>query len=205
VQRGIAAVLAPAAAEGAPARPEPVDGATGEGASRDIRPPLGFRRVLPVAAAFVIGAVIAGSVASALVQQNTVTSPALEVLDIPVVEMPESELTGDVAAAERWLAKPQTAEDALAVEFDDIVPESVHLVSGGPSANGSAWIARDVDGGLCLVVSARVNGAYGASCSTPELFAQHGTMVTVNEGIAGLPGVTASWDGNHVYLTLGFE
>jgi hypothetical protein len=198
LDRAIAAVLA------VPADPSPHPArATHPGS-----PPAPRRRRLPALWAlggFALGAGIVAAVVAALpsaaLDTALVTPGALAIP--PGADETEAR-RGDVEAAERWLQRAWTAADAIPVPLEDIDPASTRLVSGG-SSDGAVWVAREVDGGLCLVVAASVDGAYASSCATPEEFAERGAMVAVNEGMAGVPSIGATWDGAHVYLTVGSE
>ena len=111
---------------------------------------------------------------------------------------------GDLEAAERWLAQPQTETDLVALQFEDIDPSTTRLAAGGAGA-GTTWVARDDDGGLCVVVSIGAASSFAASCSPPDMFVLHGAMVSLNQGVAGTPSIEAAWDGAHVYVTVGPE
>jgi hypothetical protein len=170
--------------------------------------PSRWRRLVPaglVLGGCALGAGVAVAVSASLVvdqPENAVITPGA--LAIPP-QPDESEVRGgDLEAAERWLQRVPTEADAIPVPLEDIVPESSRLVSGGKS-DGTVWVAREVDGALCLVVAGRVNGALATSCATPEEFVERGAMVALNEGMAGVPSIGATWDGAHVYVTVGSE
>jgi hypothetical protein len=206
LDRAIAAVLA----ETADPSPHPAGTARSVESGTDSSPPPApvRRRRLPALWAlggFALGAGIVAVVAAALptaAPETALVTPG----DLAIPPGPdEAEVRrGDLEAAERWLQRAWTAADAIPVPLEDIDPASTRLVSGG-SSDGAVWVAREVDGGLCLVVAASVEGAYASSCATLEEFAERGAMVAVNEGMAGVPSIGATWDGAHVYLTVGSE
>jgi len=148
--------------------------------------------------AFATGSPVVAPVAPPAASAN----PGDDTLVIPGAALAESAHPGDIDAAERWLSQPQTEADLVPVGLDTIVPSSSRLAFGG--ASGSVWVARSVDGDLCVVASTVVDGLTASACSPPDSFLLHGAMVSVG-GLVGSPGVEAVWDGAKVYVTVGSE
>jgi hypothetical protein len=202
----VAAVLA------APTVAAPVqvsDGEPGvEVAVGNIRPPSLWRRLALPVGAFALGI----AVAAVAVPMLFTADAADPVTDFGTGEglLPPEPVEagalrpGDLEAAERWLAQPQTQTDLVELQFEDIDPSTTRLAAGG-AGTGTTWVARDDDGGLCVVVTIGDASSFAASCSPPDMFVLHGAMVSLNQGVAGTPSIEAAWDGAHVYVTVGPE
>ncbi len=103
----------------------------------------------------------------------------------------ESTLAGDVQAAERWFSEPQSEEDlegvgSLLPEFDR---SSVRLVHA--SSLAKVWVAKRVDGQLCLETTVTVTDLTTGSCALPPDFADRG--LTVSSEV-----LTAVWNGSQL-------
>jgi hypothetical protein len=121
--------------------------------------------------------------------------------DAPEVESTDGTLAGmtstggDLQAAERWFSDPQTDEDlegvgSLLPEFDR---ESVRLVHASDIAR--AWVAKRVDGQLCLEVTVRETDYTSGSCALPPDFTERGLTVSSDP-------ITVRWNGSQINLLL---
>jgi len=101
-----------------------------------------------------------------------------------------------VAAAEPLFETAQDADDVLAAPVSTVDPASVRaLVSTG---NARFWIARDFDGGFCVVFARyRAGEVIGQEpfCATAEQFVESGNSVTLN-------GYRVDWTGGDVAVTV---
>ncbi|WP_354024540.1 hypothetical protein [Conyzicola nivalis] len=204
-----AAVTAVLAAPTA-AAPVPVSGQEPgvEVAAGDIRPPSLWRRLALPVGAFALGIAVA-AVALPLLFTEDAPDPVADFAAGEGLLPPEpveagALRPGDLEAAERWLAQPQTQTDLVDLQFEDIDPSTTRLAAGG-AGTGTTWVARDDDGGLCVVVTIGAANSFAASCSPPDMFVLHGATVSLNQGVAGTPSIEAAWDGAHVYVTVGPE
>ena len=202
----VAAVLAAPTA----AAPVPVsDGEPGvEVAAGGIRPRSLWRRLALPVGAFALGIAVA-AIALPLLFTEDAPDPVADFAAGEGLLPPEpveagALRPGDLEAAERWLAQPQTENDLVDLQFEDIDPSTTRLAAGG-AGTGTTWVARDDDGGLCVVVTIGDASSFAASCSPPDMFVLHGAMVSLNQGVAGTPSIEAAWDGAHVYVTVGPE
>ena len=102
---------------------------------------------------------------------------------------------GDLRAAELWFAEPQTAADLDGV--GTLLPEydrtSVRLVHSGSSAK--VWVAKRVDGQLCLEVTERLTDYTSGSCALPPDFSERGLTVSSD-------AITVRWNGSQVNVLL---
>jgi len=103
--------------------------------------------------------------------------------------------SGDLEAAARWFAREQTDEDldgvgSLLPEFDR---GSVRLVHASPLAR--AWVAKRVDGQLCLEVTVSETDYTSGSCALPPEFTETGLTVSTDT-------VTVRWNGGQVNVLL---
>jgi hypothetical protein len=179
-----------------------------EVAAGSIRPPSLWRRLALPVGAFALGIAVA-AVALPLLFTADAPDPVADFGSGEGLLPPEpveagALRPGDLDAAERWLAQPQTETDIVALQFENIDPSTTRLAAGG-AGTGTTWVARDDDGGLCVVVTIGAAGTFAASCSPPDMFVLHGAMVSLNQGVAGAPSIEAAWDGAHVYVTVGPE
>lgn len=102
---------------------------------------------------------------------------------------------GDLAAAEVWFERDQTDEDLVGVgelrpEFDR---DSVRLVHSSPVAR--VWVAKQVDGRLCLETTDTFSQVTNGTCAIPAEFALRGLSVASNV-------LTADWNGPQVRVVL---
>ena len=102
---------------------------------------------------------------------------------------------GDLAAAALWFADEQTDEDldgvgSLLPEFDR---GSVRLVHASPVAR--AWVAKRVDGQLCLEVTVSETDYTSGSCALPPEFTETGLTVSTDT-------VTVRWNGGQVKVLI---
>lgn len=102
---------------------------------------------------------------------------------------------GDLRAAELWFAEPQTAADLDGV--GTLLPEydrtSVRLVHAGSSAK--VWVAKRVDGQLCLEATVQPTDYSVGSCALPQDFSARGLTVSSDS-------VTVRWNGGKVTVLL---
>jgi len=102
---------------------------------------------------------------------------------------------GDVEAAAAWFAEPQTEEDL--VDVGSLLPEfdrdSVRLVHASTIAR--AWVAKRVDGQLCLEVTVRKTDYTSGSCALPPDFSDRGLTVSSDP-------ITVRWNGSQVNVLL---
>jgi hypothetical protein len=105
---------------------------------------------------------------------------------------------GDLEAAAAWFAEPQTEEDL--VDVGSLLPEfdrgSVRLVHASSIAR--AWVAKRVDGQLCLEVTVRETDYTSGSCALPPDFSESGLTVSSDP-------VTVRWNGSQVNVLLARE
>jgi hypothetical protein len=105
---------------------------------------------------------------------------------------------GDLEAASAWFAEPQTEEDL--VDVGSLLPEfdrgSVRLVHASSIAR--AWVAKRVDGQLCLEVTVRQTDYTSGSCALPPDFSESGLTVSSDP-------VTVRWNGSQVNVLLARE
>jgi hypothetical protein len=105
---------------------------------------------------------------------------------------------GDLEAAAAWFAEPQTEEDL--VDVGSLLPEfdrgSVRLVHASSIAR--AWVAKRVDGQLCLEVTVRQTDYTSGSCALPPDFSESGLTVSSDP-------ITVRWNGSQVNVLLARE
>jgi hypothetical protein len=105
---------------------------------------------------------------------------------------------GDLEAAAAWFAEPQTEEDL--VDVGSLLPEfdrgSVRLVHASSIAR--AWVAKRVDGQLCLEVTVRETDYTSGSCALPPDFSESGLTVSSDP-------ITVRWNGSQVNVLLAQE
>jgi hypothetical protein len=106
---------------------------------------------------------------------------------VPVVTSDTSQQVGDLEAAERFFATPQTEQDVY--PHAELLPQlqlsTVRFLSGDPTL-GRAWVGKDTEGKICLLVDQ--GGAGAASCSRLSDFVSQGITLGFNE-------FSASWNG----------
>jgi hypothetical protein len=148
---------------------------------------------LGVGAALALGAVwSAGGGAT----PAAVSTPSPTALDYFLGDPPESTRgPGDLAAAEAWFVREQTAEDLVGVgelrpEFDR---DSVRLVHSSGAAR--VWLARQVDGRYCLETTETESQITNGTCVAADLFAEQGLTVSSNV-------LDAAWNGAQVRVVL---
>jgi len=105
---------------------------------------------------------------------------------------------GDLQAAAVWFEKPQTDEDL--VDVGTLLPEfdrgSVRLVHASSIAR--AWVAKRVDGQLCLEVTVSETDYTSGSCALPQDFSDRGLTVSSDT-------ITVRWNGGQVNVLLAQE
>jgi hypothetical protein len=112
----------------------------------------------------------------------------------PVVPDPSSDAV--LASAENMLDQPRLPADRFPdqqrlIDFG-IDPSSTHFVRvAEEDGTTSVWIARAVNGRLCLVLLP-YNDSFRMACTEQERFAKNGVLVFTGEGI------DASWDASGV-------
>jgi len=177
------------------------------------------RWIAPAAVGLIVGAVVAGGLAFAFPPAPS-TDAAAEATRETIRENGEStnvnyflgDLSGnttstdgtiagmsanggDLEAAERWFAEPQTDEDL--VDVGSLLPEfdrtSVRLVHASSIAR--AWVAKRVDGQLCLEVTERLTDYTSGSCALPPDFSERGLTVSSD-------AITVRWNGSQVNVLL---
>jgi len=185
----------------------------------DAQPPRWRRWLAPAAVGLVVGAVVAGGLAFAFPPAPS-TDAAAEATRETIRENGEStnvnyflgDLSGnttstdgtiagmsanggDLEAAERWFSEPQTDEDL--VDVGSLLPEfdrtSVRLVHASSIAR--AWVAKRVDGQLCLEVTERLTDYTSGSCALPPDFSERGLTVSSD-------AITVRWNGSQVNVLL---
>ena len=174
-------------------------------------PPRWRRWLAPAAVGLVVGALAASGLILAfppasLAPDTASSTPAPDGIDYFLGDAPEVTSTdgtlagmtatgGDLQAAERWFAEPQTDADlegvgSLLPEFDR---DSVRLVHASDIAR--AWVAKRVDGQLCLEVTVRETDYTSGSCALPPDFTERGLTVSSDP-------ITARWNGDQISLLL---
>jgi hypothetical protein len=98
--------------------------------------------------------------------------------------------SGGAANAQFWFDEPQTAEDRTPTQLDRIDPDSTRSVASEVEG-WQIWVAKDVDGSLCLIVHQTGTEINAWTCKTPEQFARSGLLITAG----GTNPITATWDG----------
>ena len=102
---------------------------------------------------------------------------------------------GDLSAAEVWFEREQTDEDLVGV--GELRPEfdrgSVRLVHSSPIAR--VWVAKQVDGKLCLETTDTFSQVTNGTCAVAGDFEQSGLAVASNV-------LTADWNGPQVRVVL---
>lgn len=170
------------------------------------------RWLLPFAAIALVGVGVLGGIAAAEagatseVPGNTPTGsetaePTLTFDDV-VVQLPNEEAPsrGDLDAAERWLAVPQTPDDVLAGKNNNqalkyFAPDSTRLVQqnrGGQPWN--VWVGKERDGDLCLILADPELTEMSWSCANRENFVTYGLTFSINDR-------DVRWDGRQVITT----
>jgi len=165
----------------------------------------------PAAVGLVAGALVASGVILAFPPAPDApvaadSTPAPDGIDYFLGDAPEAESTdgtlagmtsagGDPQAAERWFADAQTDEDlegvgSLLPEFDR---ESVRLVHASGIAR--VWVAKRVDGQLCLEVTVSETDYTSGSCAPPPDFADRGLTVSSDT-------ITVRWNGSQASVLL---
>jgi hypothetical protein len=157
--------------------------------------------LLPAATGLVVGALVVAVLAWAY-------RPGAEATDAPTARPtstgttyflgdppPSTAVPGDLAAAERWFDTAQTDDDLVGVgelrpEFDR---DSVRLVHS--SALARVWLAKRVDGKLCLETTESATLITSGTCATTDDFASRGLSVSSNV-------LTANWNGAQVRVVL---
>ena len=158
--------------------------------------------ILPAAVGVAVGAVLAAS-AGVLIRPGGdtddeptpgVTSPGG--LTYFLGDPPESTaVPGDLAAAERWFEPEQSDDDLVGVgelrpEFDRA---SVRLVHSSSLAR--VWVAKKVDGALCLETTETETQITIGTCATTGDFAVRGLSLSSDV-------LTASWNGSQVRVVV---
>ncbi|GAB3607365.1 hypothetical protein GCM10027413_27740 [Conyzicola nivalis] len=184
-------VAEPPVAEPVEAPPaETVTDASASSASGEPR-----RWLVPAAVGLLVGAIIAGAGVWALRpgEAEPATSATRETgVNYFLGDPPgETSIEGDVQAAERWFSEPQSEEDlegvgSLLPEFDR---SSVRLVHA--SSLAKVWVAKRVDGQLCLETTVTETDLTTGSCALPPDFADRG--LTVSSEV-----LTAVWNGSQL-------
>jgi len=181
-------------------------------------PPRWRRWAAPAAVGLVVGAVIAAGVGFAVkpaaVDDHALTTTSDSVTDngastsvnyflgdAPGASSTDGTMAGltatggDVQAAERWFADAQTDEDLVGV--GSLLPEfdrsSVRLVHASSIAR--AWVAKRVDGQLCLEVTVSETDYTSGSCALPADFSDRGLTVSSDT-------ITVRWNGGQVNVLL---
>ena len=195
------------------------DAALSDAEPVDAQPPRWRRWIAPAAVGLIVGAVVAGGFAFAFPPAPS-TDAAAEATRETIRENGEStnvnyflgDLSGnttstdgtiagmsanggDLEAAERWFAEPQTDEDL--VDVGSLLPEfdrtSVRLVHASSIAR--AWVAKRVDGQLCLEVTERLTDYTSGSCALQPDFSERGLTVSSD-------AITVRWNGSQVNVLL---
>ena len=195
----------------------PCDPAVAAEAADEAEPRRWRRWLAPAAAGVLVGALIAGGIALALPRPTATTGApgtagaadgaAPDDLDYflgdPGDESTSTDGTiagmtgkgGDPRAAERWFAEPQTADDLA--DVGTLLPEydrgSVRLVHASEVAR--VWVAKRVDGQLCLEVTVQQTDYSSGSCALPPDFSARGLTVSSD-------AVTVRWNGGQVNVLL---
>lgn len=96
---------------------------------------------------------------------------------------------GDLAAAERTLAQPQTTQDVypLPALVQNLRQSSVRRL-GGPDETVQTWVGRNTEDELCLLVYESKTRSGAASCATTADFTSHAITLGFNQ-------YQVSWDG----------
>lgn len=158
--------------------------------------------VLPAAVGVAVGAVLAAS-AGVLIRPGSgtddeptpgATSPGG--LTYFLGDPPESTaVPGDLAAAERWFEPEQSDDDLVGVgelrpEFDRA---SVRLVHSSSLAR--VWVAKKVDGALCLETTETETQITIGTCATTGDFTARGLSLSSDV-------LTATWNGAQVRVVV---
>ena len=156
--------------------------------------------IVPAAVALVLG--VAATSAVWAWQGSAETPAALSVSRSPTPieyflgDPPDATAEpGDLEAAEVWFEREQTEEDLVGVgelrpEFDRA---SVRLVHSSPVAR--VWVAKQVDGRLCLETTDTFSQVTNGTCAAAAEFAVRGLSVASNV-------LTADWNGPQVRVVL---
>ena len=157
--------------------------------------------LLPAAAGLVVGALAVAALAWAFRPEAGASEapsprPTSTGTSYFLGEPPASTaVPGDLAAAETWFDSVQTEDDLVGVgelrpEFDR---DSVRLVHS--SALARVWLAKRVDGKLCLETTESATLITSGTCATADDFTSRGLSVSSNV-------LTASWNGGQVRVVL---
>ena len=157
--------------------------------------------LLPAAAGLVVGALAVAALAWAFrpevgASEAPSPRPTSTGTSYFLGEPPASTaVPGDLAAAETWFDSVQTEDDLVGVgelrpEFDR---DSVRLVHS--SALARVWLAKRVDGKLCLETTESATLITSGTCATADDFTSRGLSVSSNV-------LTASWNGGQVRVVL---
>jgi hypothetical protein len=157
--------------------------------------------LVPAVGGALVGAVVAVGVAMSFGAVGTTAAPSTPTptptgLNYFLGEPPDSTRgRGDFAAAETWFERAQTEEDLVGVgelrpEFDR---DSVRLVHSSESAR--VWIARQLDGKLCLETTETRTQNTNGTCISAALFSEQGITVSSNV-------LDAAWNGVQVRVVL---
>jgi hypothetical protein len=169
-----------------------------------------FRRwLVPAGVGLLVGAVAASGLTLALAPapdepDTAVSNAAQDGIDYFLGGEPDaasgdgtlagrSPNAGDVQAAERWFAEEQSEEDlegvgSLLPEFDR---SSVRLVHA--SSLAKVWVAKRVDGQLCLETTVIETDLTTGSCALPPDFTDRG--LTVSSEV-----LKAQWNGSQLRI-----
>jgi len=197
---------------------EPVEAPADDAPLDAEQPPRWRSWATPAAVGLVVGAVIAAGIGYALtpapVDDHALTTTSDSVTDngastsvnyflgdAPGATSTDGTMAGltstggDVQAAERWFADAQTDEDLVGV--GSLLPEfdrsSVRLVHASSIAR--AWVAKRVDGQLCLEVTVSETDYTSGSCALPTDFSDRGLTVSSDT-------ITVRWNGGQLNVLL---
>jgi hypothetical protein len=196
LDRAIDAALEPGAHPPVVGDPEGVERTDDEKPEQSLRPAW----LIPAAVALVVGIAATSAVWAwqgpdqmpAAVSASRSPSPIEYFLGDRPDGIPEP---GDLSAAEVWFEREQTDEDLVGV--GELRPEfdrgSVRLVHSSPIAR--VWVAKQVDGKLCLETTDTLSQVTNGTCAVAGDFEQNGLSVASNV-------LTADWNGPQVRVVL---
>lgn len=113
-----------------------------------------------------------------------------EVAPLPTRVPAAAVTTGSAASAERWFDAEQTDADVATVRSPNLDASTTRAV-GSAVEGWRVWVAKDLQGNLCLLAFEDASGLGGSSCATPDDFTASGILMTTT----GTTTLTVFWDG----------
>jgi hypothetical protein len=117
-----------------------------------------------------------------------------EVAPLPTRVPARAVTTGSSASAEAWFDVVQTDDDRVQAYLPPRIDGSSTRLVSTDMPGWKVWVAKDIDGNLCLVVHESGTTDAVAKCATPDDFTASGVLVSS----VGSTSISAFWDGFEV-------